>query len=45
MRAAAGDEVLVKGRHWATGGRVGVTVELHGADSSALSGGGRTQTI
>jgi len=35
MRAAAGDEVLVKGRHLGGRDRAGVTVGVHGADGAA----------
>ena len=35
MRAAVGDEVLVKGRHVGDGDREGVTVGVHGADGAA----------
>jgi Domain of unknown function (DUF1918) len=35
MRAAAGDEVLVKGRHPGGRDRAGVTAGVHGADGAA----------
>ena len=35
MRAAVGDEVLVKGRHVGDGDREGVTVGVYGADGAA----------
>jgi len=45
MRAATGDEVLVKGRYVGDGGRVGVSVELHGCRwQRPLWRGGRAQT-
>ena len=38
MRAVAGDELLVKGRHVGDVDREGVIVEVHGANGAALPG-------
>ena len=35
MRAVAGDELLVRGRHVGDGDREGVIVEVHGEDGAA----------